>query len=204
MGRHRLDPKRLTPPTVGWREIPATKPPLRSGVRKTVITVALAAAITAAGLGIHSHEESAKGAAAHPLTAEAPPAAIVPAPVDVTPDTPMTDPPVLTPSLSHGHHARLSVPLQTDRVLAAASTTSPTVTTAQPQSAAAQLAPAQTSAPVQPAPQAAPVTSTAQTQTVQPQQTAWMAYPTYQPRYLPRTSRHHGRHYDYDHDGDSH
>jgi hypothetical protein len=51
-------------------------------------------------------------------------------------------------------------------------------------------------------PQPAQVTSTATVQTVQPQQTAWMAtYPTYQPR---RTSRHHGRHYDYDHDGDNH
>jgi hypothetical protein len=196
--RTRLIP--VVPPSGAHRD---HKP---SRLTQGVVVLALAGAIAAAGLGFAPHGELPKGDAnqlGSGLSAP-PPAAIAPAPVDVTPDTPMTDPPVLTPSLSHGRHARLSVPLQIDRVLAAASTTSPTVTAAQPQSAAAQLAPAQTSAPVQPTPQAAPVTSTAQVQTVQPPQTAWTTYPTYQPQYLPRASHHHGHHYDYDHDGDNH
>lgn len=79
---------------------------------KVVVTVVLAAALTAASFGVTSPEP--KGAAATaPLTTPEP------AP-EAVPDTPMVEPPVLTPSLPHTHHSRASRPTVTSQVLSTA------------------------------------------------------------------------------------
>lgn len=82
---------------------------------KVVVTVVLAAALTAASFGVTSPEPKG-AAAATPLTITEP------AP-EAVPDTPMVEPPVLTPSLPHTHHSRASRPTVTSQVLSTAQVT---------------------------------------------------------------------------------
>lgn len=81
---------------------------------KVVVTVVLAAALTAASFGVTSEPKGA--ATATPLTTTAP------AP-EAVPDTPMVEPPVLTPSLPHSHRSRALRPTVTSQVLSTAQVT---------------------------------------------------------------------------------
>lgn len=151
-------------------------------VRGTVIA-ALLLALGAAGFGI-SMGPSKEATHVAPLTATPP----APATVDPVPDAPMDVPPVLTPSLTHGHPSRL-VHSQTSRVQVTADTS-----------------PAAAPTPVEaPAPVAAPVPEQTST-TVTPSITWVPQYPTYQ-RHSQRSgsSSHHLHHRsrDLDHDGDN-
>jgi hypothetical protein len=165
-------------------------------VRGTVIAATMLA-LAAVGYGITATKGATHTA---PLTSS-PPAIPVPATVDPVPDAAMDVPPVLTPSLTHGHPSRLLHSQTTAHVL-------PTADTATAPQPVAVPVPEVAPAPVQ----AVPVPE--QTPTVQEPQptTTWApqyTYPTFQPqrRYSRSGSsahHHHGRNYDYDHDGDSH